>query len=288
MLSAHPSFTSIELTAGDRIATVTFNHPPLNLLDSVMMDDLARLGLWLEQQESISVAVFESADEAFFIAHADLTMLEGLKLPDAEDVREPSLHQTIVDRFAKLPQLTIGKIRGVARGGGSEFLLALDLRYGSRERAILGQPEVALGFPPGCGATQRLPRLVGRDHAIEAILGGMDYPAAEAERIGWLTRALPDRMLDDFVARFARQVASYPRQAIVEAKAAINQAHTSLSDGLSFEFAAFLRAFALNEARSRVRTALSSGFQTREIEAQALDRWLLELNNKDQTGQEIS
>ena len=288
MLTAYPSFTAIELTVGDGVATAVFNHPPLNLLDSVMMDDLARLGLWLERQGSISVVVFESADEAFFIAHADLTMLEGMKLPDAADVSEPSFHQMIVDRFAKLPQLTIGKIRGVARGGGSEFLLALDLRYGSMERAVLGQPEVALGFPPGCGATQRLPRLAGRAHAIEAILGGMDYPAVEAERIGWLTRAVPDHKLDDFVACFAKQVASYPRQAIIEAKAAINQAHASMQDGLRFEFAAFLRTFTQNEARSRVRSALSSGFQTREIEAQALDRWLLDLNNKDRNGQELS
>ena len=252
-----------------------------------MMNDLAELGLWLEQQGSISVVVFESADEAFFIAHADLTMLEGMKLPDAKDVCEPSLHQMVVDRFANLPQLTIGKIRGVARGGGSEFLLALDLRYGALERTVLGQPEVALGFPPGCGATQRLPRLVGRTHALEAILGGMDFSAVEAERIGWLTRALPDHLLDDFVLRFSKQVASYPRHAIVEAKAAINQAHAPMQDGLSFEFAAFLRAFAQNEARSRVRTALSNGFQTREIEAQALDHWLLDLNNKDRTEREI-
>ncbi len=281
MLTAHPSFTSLELTVGDGIALVVFNHPPLNLLDAVMVDDLDRLGLWLEQQLSISVVIFESADEAFFIAHADLTMLEGIKLPDAQDVCEPSPHQMIVERFARLPQLTIGKTRGVARGGGSEFLLALDLRYGALERAVFGQPEVALGFPPGCGATQRLPRLVGRAHAMEVILGGMDFSAAEAARIGWFNRVVPDDELDDFVARFARQVASYPPHAIAEAKASINQAQGSMQDGLCFEFAAFLRAFAQKEARSRVQTAMRGGFQTREVEAQALDRWLLALNNKN-------
>jgi enoyl-CoA hydratase/carnithine racemase len=174
VLTADSSFETMRLTLDGRVARIVFDNPPMNLLDARMFNDLDRLGRWLERQDSIGVVVFESADPDFFIAHADLSMLERMPRLDPDGLSGPSPHQAIVDRFRTLPQLTIGKIRGVARGVGSEFLLALDLRYGAEGRAVLGQPEITLGFPPGCGATQRLPKLMGRANALEAIVGGLD------------------------------------------------------------------------------------------------------------------
>ncbi|WP_328437308.1 enoyl-CoA hydratase/isomerase family protein [Streptomyces sp. NBC_00444] len=110
--------------------------------------------------------------------------------------------------MTKAPFISIAAIRGRTRGGGNELALACDLRYASREQALFGQPEVASGLLPG-GGSERLPRLIGRDRALEAILGSDDYDADLAERYGWITRALPDAELDSFVEGMAARLASF-------------------------------------------------------------------------------
>ena len=114
-------------------------------------------------------------------------------------------------------------IRGRTRGGGNELSLALDLRYASREHAIFGQPEVGVGLLPGGGGTERLPRTIGRDRALEAILTSDDYDADTAERWGWVTRALPDSELDAFVDAIVARLASFDRASLASAKAMINR-----------------------------------------------------------------
>ena len=122
--------------------------------------------------------------------------------------------------------LSIAIIRGRARGGGSEFAMACDVRFASREKAIFGQPEVGFGLIPGGGALERLPLLVGRSRAIEIVLGADDFDADMAERYGWINRAIPDADLDGFVANFVRRVLSFDSQALSTAKAILN--HTGL------------------------------------------------------------
>jgi enoyl-CoA hydratase/carnithine racemase len=118
-----------------------------------------------------------------------------------------------VDRFAKVPVVTIAALRGRARGGGAEFALACDIRFASLEKAILAQIEVGSGLFPGGGALERLPRLIGRARALEVILGSDDYDAATAERYGWVNRAIPNDKFVSFVDSFARRVASFDKQA---------------------------------------------------------------------------
>src|SRR5690348_6539086 len=105
--------------------------------------------------------------------------------------------------------LSIAVVRGRARGGGSELALACDIRFASREKAIFGQPEVGFGLIPGGGALERLPLLVGRSRAIEIVLGADDFDADQAERYGWINRAVPDADLDGFVAGFVRRVLAF-------------------------------------------------------------------------------
>jgi enoyl-CoA hydratase/carnithine racemase len=276
-MSSLPALKGMRLECDGARATVTFDNPPLNLMDGILMDSLDRLGRWLEQNQTLKVVVFQSADPDFFIAHADFKMLDGLPRAIGPEPSGPSAHQQIVDRFRTLPQVTIGKLAGIARGGGSEFLLALDLRYAAIGRAILSQPEVAFGFPPGCGATQRMPRLVGRSHALEAILGCMDYTAHEAERMGWINRALPPDELDVFVERLAARIASFPRTAILAAKTAIDASTLPLHEGLREEFSAFMTAFASEDVELRAQRAMQRGLQTREVEARSLNDWLADL-----------
>jgi enoyl-CoA hydratase/carnithine racemase len=130
----------------------------------------------------------------------------------------------MVLRLSKAPYVSIAAIRGRTRGAGNELALACDLRYASREKALFGQPEVGIGIVPGGAGTERLPRSIGRDRALEAILTSADYDADLAERWGWVTRTLPDADLDAFVDAMAGRLASFDRQALATAKSMVNRA----------------------------------------------------------------
>ncbi|MBK7053091.1 MAG: enoyl-CoA hydratase/isomerase family protein [Rhodoferax sp.] len=127
-------------------------------------------------------------------------------------------------RISQLPQVTIGEIRGRVRGAGGEFALSLDMRFASLERAVFGQPEVGSGLLPGAGGTQWLPALLGRARALEVILSSNDYDAAQAERYGWINRALPDSELSNFVDSLAKRIAAFPQSGIRNAKEMVNLA----------------------------------------------------------------
>jgi enoyl-CoA hydratase/carnithine racemase len=126
-------------------------------------------------------------------------------------------------KLSELPVVSIAKLRGRARGAGSELALACDMRFAARENAILGQIEVGTGAAPGAGGVQHLARLLGRGRAMEAILGAADFNADEAERYGWINRALPDAELDAFVAHLARRIASFPAEAVLSTKQVLNE-----------------------------------------------------------------
>jgi enoyl-CoA hydratase/carnithine racemase len=199
---------------------VTLNHPPINTIDDQMYDDVFDLVESMEAEPSLKVVTFESANQDFFLAHygvAESTSRFG----------KPRWIETAT-RLARSNVLSIAVIRGRARGGGSEFALACDIRFASREKAIFGQPEVGCGLIPGGGALERLPLLVGRARAIEIVLGSDDFNADTAERYGWINRAIPDAELDSFVANFVRRVLSFDGQALATAKSVLNQ--TGLPD----------------------------------------------------------
>ena len=172
----------------------------------------------------------------------------------------------MVDRFRTMPKASIAKIEGRARGGGSEFVLSLDMRFGALGRAVLAQPEVALGIIPGGSGTQRLPRLLGRARAVEIILGCGDVPADLAERWGYLNRALPPAELGPFVERLAFRIASFPAEAIALAKAAVNAAERPTVEGLLEEAHCFNQTLGLPETRARMARFLEAGGQTPAVE----------------------
>jgi enoyl-CoA hydratase/carnithine racemase len=165
-----------------------------------------------------------------------------------------------------MPKATIAKIEGIARGGGSEFALSCDMRFGALGRAVLAQPEVALGIIPGGSGTQRLPRLLGRARALEVILGCDDVPADVAERWGYLNRALPPEELGTFVERLASRIASFPSEAIALAKTCVDAAAGPPRDGLVEEAWAFTKSIATPEAKERMAAFMAAGGQTPEIE----------------------
>lgn len=264
----YEEFRALRVAVEGGVATVTIDHPPINLFDLALMTEMDRLGRALKADPEVRVVVMKSADPDFFIAHADVNLILRLPQP-AAPATEPSFFQTMVDRFRTMPKATIAVIEGVCRGGGSELVLSMDMRFAALGRAVLGQPEVAVGIIPGGSGTQRLPRLVGRSRALEIALGADDFSADLAERYGYVNRALPPAELGPFVDRLARRIASFPAEAIAHAKASVLAAEAGVREGLVAEARAFEACAALPEARRRMEAFLAMGGQTREVEARS-------------------
>jgi len=210
------AYSTLRVAPGDDgVLGVMIDAPPMNLIGPELVRDLVSLLGELESGQETRVVVLESADPEYFVPHVDLTKVaeytaEAAKAGGPDDASLGMLWH----KLSELPVVTIAKIRGRARGAGSELALACDMRFAARENAILGQLEAGVGSPPGAGGVQHLARLLGRGRAMEAILGADDFDAETAERYGWINRALPDADLDEFVARLARRIASFPADGI--------------------------------------------------------------------------
>src|SRR5271167_1338044 len=173
----------------------------------------------------------------------------------------------IGERFRNMPKVTIAKIEGRARGGGSEIALAVDMCFAAAGKAIFSQPEVAIGLVPGGGSTQRLPRLIGRGRALEVLLGCNDFSAELAERYGYINRALLADELTPFVETLARRIASFPAHTIAHAKAAVDiGSFGSLAEGLLAEAHESDLSVASEVSQARVAEALKAGAETYEGE----------------------
>jgi enoyl-CoA hydratase/carnithine racemase len=257
-------FECLGVSQTDGVMVVTINHPPVNLFDEDLQRDFTALVDFLENDSTSRVCIFKSADPDFFIAHYDIRALLDEPTDDVP-VRAGGFNR-LTERFRYLPQVSIGQIEGRARGGGSEFLLALDMRFAALDRAIIEQPEVALGILPAGGGTQRLTRLVGRSRAIEICMGCEDVPADLAERYGYVNRALPAESIDLFVMNLARRIASYPPEAIALTKASINQADTHPMEGYVSEAVGLALAKRDGTAHRRMSRFLELGGQTRDGE----------------------
>jgi len=125
-------------------------------------------------------------------------------------------------RLTRAPAASIALIRGRATGNGSEIALACDMAFASRERGILSQWEVGVGMVAGGGPMARLPQLIGRNRALEVLLGSDDIRADQAELYGYVNRALADAELDDFVEALATRIGGFDKWAIANTKRLVN------------------------------------------------------------------
>jgi enoyl-CoA hydratase/carnithine racemase len=259
--------TKFTLTAASPVLwRVAFNNPPVNAIGTAMISELKQLLTELESNQTVNVVLFESADADFFLAHYDLAANHAA----TEALPSPTGYAAWVDvlvRLSHLPAVTISAIRGIARGAGSEFALATDLRFASLEKTILGQMEVAFTALPGGGAAGRLPALVGRGRAFEILLGGEDFSGALAEKYGYVNRAIPDAEFEAFVTAYAVRVSKWDRRVIADIKHFINK-YTMLQDSeYPLHSDAFWAAAARPEFQSFTSQLFERGLQTRaEIE----------------------
>jgi enoyl-CoA hydratase/carnithine racemase len=239
---------------------VVFDYPPFNIVDATLYQALQDLLARIDASPSLRVVVFESANPEFYLAHFDLTGKSGNITTAVGPSGLPILTDTFV-RITRSPVASIAKIRGCVRGVSSEFVLACDMRFASRENTLLGQPEVGVGLHPGGGGTERLPPLVGRGRALEIVLGANDFDGDTAAQYGYVNRALPDAELDGFVDSLARRIATFDGRAIAAAKRLVNQVSLPSADNLLSALNSFQTALTWPETLQRVEALLKQGLQ---------------------------
>jgi len=239
---------------------ITFDYPPFNVADGTMFEALQGLLARMDADSMLRVVVFESANRDFYLSHFDLTGKLGNVMTAVGPSGLPILEDTFV-RLTKSPVVSVARVRGCVRGVCSEFVLACDMRFASRENTRLGQPEVGVGLHPGGGGTERLPHLVGRGRALEIILGANDFDGDSAERYGYVNRALPDAELDAFVDTLARRIASFDRRALSAAKTLVNRVSLPSADRLLDGLTSFQAALMWTEAQRRIEALLKRGLQ---------------------------
>ena len=237
-----------------------FDYPPFNVVDGDVFQALQDLLARMETTQTLRVVVFESALPDFYLSHFDLTGRLGNVLSAIGPTGLPIMIDTFV-RLTRAPVVSLARIRGCVRGVSSEFVLACDMRFASRENTKLGHPELGVGLHPGGGGTERLPHLVGRGRALEIVLGANDFNGDTAERYGYVNRSLPDSELDGFVDALARRIASFDRRALIAAKNLVNQVSLPPSDRLLDAFTSFGTALTWPEAQRRIGAVLERGLQ---------------------------
>src|SRR5205085_5186905 len=239
---------------------VTFDHPPLNIFGPDTIPQLNEIVTAIETDKHVKVVVFDSAVEGFFLTHYDFLAKpeDTINLPSG-----PTGLQALPDmlvRLSRTPVVSIVSIRGRATGVGSELALASDMRFASREKAILSQWEVGAGLVPGSGPMARLPRLIGRGRALEVLLGADDIPGDLAELYGYVNRSFPDSELDAFVESLATRIASFDKRAISETKRFADVASLPPNFEIAPEWDVCFASIMRPAAQQRIKILMERGF----------------------------
>ncbi len=239
---------------------VTLDHPPLNIFGPTTIPQLNEVITAIETDEHVKVVVFDSAVEGFFMTHYDFLapVEDTTRLPPGPTGLQP-LPDMLV-RLSRAPVVSIASIRGRATGVGSELALACDMRFASREKAILSHFEVGAGVVPGGGPMARLPRLMGRGRALEVLLGADDIPGDLAELYGYVNRSFPDADLDAFVDALATRIASFDKRAISETKRFADVASLPPDFEIAPEWDVCIASIMRPAAQERIKKLLDQGF----------------------------
>src|SRR5881394_800691 len=239
---------------------VTLNHPPVNIFGPKTIPQLNEIITAIETDKELKVVVFDSAIDGFFMTHYDFVakVEETTSLPPGPTGLQP-LPDMLV-RLSRCPVVSIASIRGRATGVGSELALACDMRFASREKAILSQWEVGAGLVPGGGPLARLSRLMGRGRALEVILSADDVSGELAERYGYVNRSLPDADLDGFVDALATRIASFDKQIILDTKRLVNIASLPPDIEIESGWNACVASMGRPATQQRIKTLLERGF----------------------------
>ncbi len=253
---ALPLYETLLLAYDGAVATVTLNRPKvLNALNQQVLDDLERVFTLLAKDPSIRAVLLTGAGEKAFAAGADVRELADLDAATGE--RLVLRGQGVMGLLETCGKPVIACVNGFALGGGCELALCCTFRIAS-ESARLGVPEVKLGLLPGYGATQRLPRLVGRAAALKLLLTGEAIDAAEALRIGLVDEVVPAERLLARAGELARGIAGQAPLAVAACLESVRLgADLALSEALKLEAGIFGRLSATADKREGVEAFLA-------------------------------
>jgi enoyl-CoA hydratase/carnithine racemase len=242
------SFEEIQVTVEGEVAVVTLNRPDrYNALGARIVEELRAALDEIQRDAEARTLVLTGAGERAFCSGVDLKERREM------DADERWAHNRALNEFAenlaRLQIPTIAAINGLAFGGGFELTLACDFRIAA-DHAEFSLPEVGIGIVPGAGGTQRLPRLIGPTKAKELILTARRIGAAEALRLGILSKVVRKEELDDAARELAGEIVKNSPLAVAYAKAAVDMAmETSIEQGLRFETAAIRTTLASEDYR---------------------------------------
>jgi len=215
----YDGFTTFKAIQKDGVLVVTIDFPPVNLQGQEMLADLNTLCLRLERDRDVKVVIFQSAHPEIWVCHYDTTLLKDMSNEAvSRDEAELLDLQVVLERISKLPQATIAKLEGFARGGGHEFALACDMRFAARGKFKFMQMEVGMGILPCGGGASRMARQVGLGRALEIILSARDFTADEAEAYGTINKALDADKIGPYVDELAKRIATFPAASIQACK----------------------------------------------------------------------
>ncbi len=239
---------------------VSIDNPPLNIFGPEMLPQVGEIVTAIEADEQVKVVVFDSAVEGFFLIHLDfLANLDDLAhAPPGPTGLHP--WPEMLARLSRAPVVSIALIRGRATGMGSELALACDMRFASREKAILSQFEVGAGLVPGGAVMARLSRLMGRGRALEVILSADDVPGELAERYGYVNRSLPDGDLDGFVDALASRIASFDKRVIMDTKRLVDVASLPPDIEIQSGWDACVASMGKPATQQRIKILIERGF----------------------------
>ncbi len=255
---------------------LTFDHPPINTITAATVAELTELVGLIKQDPDLNVVVFDSANPDFYLAHYDTEHDPGRTA--ALGIGPTGMHAWLdfLVRLSRAPVVSIASIRGRARGAGSEFVLACDLRFASRENSLLGQFEVGIGVVPGGGPMARLSRLVGRGRALEILLVADDLDGPRAEQYGYVNRVIADDRLDDEVDAIASRLARFDHDAIARTKSYVDQVTLPADSELPPALADFFEFLARPGQQARSARLEALGFNVDSDLERSLGRRIVE------------
>lgn len=266
---AYQGYSTFTAQQADGILTVTFDFGPVNVQGQEMLADLNTLALRLERDRNVKVVVFQSANPEIWVCHYDTNLLKEMSTQavSRDEVRLLDL-QVVLERISKLPQATIAKIEGFARGGGHEFALACDMRFAARGKYKFMQMEVAMGILPCGGGASRMARQTGLGRALEIILSARDFTADEAEAYGTINKALDPDQIGEYVDALAKRIAQFPAESINAVKQTVYESiDKPIDDALKAEAYWLYQATSKTPAVKRFSIADEQGLQN-DIENQ--------------------
>lgn len=259
----YEGYTTFKTRQEGAVLTVTFDFGPVNVQGQEMLEDLTGLAMRLERDRDVKVVVFDSANPEIWVCHYDTNLLKDMSMEavSRQDAKLLDL-QSVLERISRLPQATIAKLEGVARGGGHEFTLACDMRFAARGKFKFMQMEVGMGILPCGGGASRMARQAGLGRALEIIMSARDFDADEAEAYGTINKALEPDEIGPYIDALAKRIALFPAESINACKQAVYESiDRPIEDALKAEAYWLYQATSKTPAIKRFAKADEQGMQ---------------------------